>query len=369
MTQHDDSDYYEEKFSPTRKEHRKEKKLASSKDRSKYKKTDKPKNLPTQDFSSLPKGRVIAISKEAIIVSHDHKTYSCTLRGLLKKERNKQKNLITIGDFVRFELSGIDQGVIAHIEERKSILSRRENLHRRKEQMIAVNIDQVLIVVTPYMPRLKPALIDRYIIAAIRGNMKPVIIFNKVDLIENPPTSWHADDIEKEKALIDLFLETYSKLEIPILLSSSLKKEGIEEIKQIMDGKTSVFSGQSGVGKTSLINNCCNLDLDTKEVISKTRKGAHSTSSSILLPVEKDGFCIDTPGIKSFDLWDITPEDIQIYYDEFTPFIQDCKFPNCMHLHEPDCRVKKAVDEKQISQLRYNSYCTLVKGDFVNEWE
>lgn len=356
--------YEEEYFFHEHKESRKARKELSSKDRSKYKKTDqdKLKNVQRSDEASkaaLHRGRVIEITPEAAVISTGDKEYACSLKGVFKKEKTNQKNLIAVGDFVLFELSNSVQGVIVEIEPRYSILSRADNLRRNKEQLLAVNIDQLFIITSIIMPILKPSLIDRYIIAAKQGNITPIIVINKIDLLKNPPSDLDPVHFEEELNLYHNFVQNYKALDIPIIEASCHTGEGLDTIQSMMRGKTSVFSGQSGVGKTTLINRLLGTELRTADVVVKTYKGAHTTTSAKLLPLKDSGFCIDTPGIRSFGLWKLEPADIQHYFSEFQSFASKCKYPNCQHIHEPDCAVKNAVEDGLISLMRYDSYHTL----------
>lgn len=345
-------DIEEDFHSRDSKQFRKERKVLSKKDRSKYKKSDLDKQKKDVPMGKhLKRGRVLAVMADGILVDWEDKLYTCVLRGSLKKEKTQMKNLIAIGDFVLFEPFENETGSIAHIEERTSVLSRAEQIHRRKEQLIAVNIDQVLITLSVVLPPLKTPLIDRYIIAALKGNMDPVILINKIDLLKDHP---------EEKALLDEICRIYAGLEIPLLPLSAETGEGIDALKKQMEGKSSVFSGQSGTGKTSLINRITGSDLLTGKVIEKTRKGAHTTTAACLLPIEGGGFCVDTPGIKSFGMWDLKKEDVQQYFFEIDEIAADCKFPDCSHQHEPDCAVQKALSEGRISPLRFDSYCALI---------
>jgi len=343
---------YEEAFHKgEQREIRKDRKILSRTDRSKYKKTDQDKLKTSTGEGEI--GRVLGIMAEKILVDREDKLYSCTLRGSLKQERARVKNLIAVGDFVRFVPHGEDAGTITSVEERHSTLSRAETLHRHKQQLIAVNIDQVLITASVVLPPLKPHLIDRYIIAALKGNMNPVIVINKIDLLE--------EDAE-EKTFFEEVVDIYLSLDIPVYPVSSQTGEGVEELKEAMKGKSSVFSGQSGAGKSSLINSITGSELLVGEVIEKTRKGSHTTTSTLLLPIEGKGFCIDTPGIKSFGMWDLKPEEVKHYYFEIAQLAGECKFPNCSHLHEPECAVQKGVEEGEISRLRFDSYSALMQS-------
>lgn len=358
-------DFEEEFHGNDRKVSRKERKIAVEKDRSKYKKSDvdqrkKIEASKTEDFSHLSRGRILAINPEGMSVNSEGVMWLCQLKGSLKQEKNKLKNLVAVGDFVLFEKKDNNTGSVCHVEERHSILSRADNLLRRKEQLIAVNIDQVIITCSVVFPAIKPPLVDRYIIAAQKGNMTPIIVINKIDLLreDSPNVDPITRDVETE--IYTLFVKDYSALGIPVVSVSTHTGEGIDQLKQLMHGKTSVFSGQSGVGKSSLINAVTGSDLKTGLVIGKTNKGSHTTSSTHLVPIEGDGFCIDTPGIKSFGVWDLDEKELQNYYPDFFPYAERCKFPNCNHKNEPDCAVMAAVEAGEISELRFASYCALM---------
>lgn len=352
----------EEYFGDERKSGKQARKIAKAKDRSKYKKTDREKFQKSSDLhknikvtkENLLKGRVLSIASQGIIVDHEGVSYTCTLRGLLKKEKNQMKNLVTVGDFVLFEVSTGDEGLIAHVEPRHSILSRADNLSRRKEQLIAANIDQVLVTVSVVSPPLKPFLVDRYIIAASKGNMEPVILINKIDLLQDKTID--AVLLEQEKELYDEFLTAYQSAGIPVIPISATTGEGIAALKEVMKDKASVFSGQSGVGKSSLINAVTGHSLRVGKIVDKTQKGSHTTSTTNLLPLEFGGWCIDTPGIKSFGVWDLKKDDIEKYFAEIHHWGEQCRYPNCAHLHEQDCAVMHALEEGKISPLRYQSY-------------
>ncbi|MBX9922813.1 MAG: ribosome small subunit-dependent GTPase A [Rhabdochlamydiaceae bacterium] len=358
---YDDILRYEEEFHEgEQKFSRKERKRITEGDRSKYKKTDQDqlkKNalVPTDSESELPKppvGRVLSIHPEGVQVEYQEKLYRCSLKGTLKKEKSNFKNLVAVGDFVQFQLRGEEEGLIVHIEPRKSILSRADNLHRRKQQLIAVNIDQVIITSSIHYPPLKPFLIDRYIIAAQKGKMDPVIVINKIDLLQ--------EDTEEHALLLEC-QEAYRALSIPFIMISIKTGQGVDELKKLMQNKSSVFSGQSGVGKSSLINTMTGMDLKTGGVVFKTFKGSHTTTTTQLIPLPNGGFCIDTPGIKSFGLWDLEESEIQHYFAEISELSSQCRFIGCSHQTEQDCAVKQAVEENKISFVRFASYSALIE--------
>ncbi len=352
-------------FGEERKNEKAARKHASAKDRSKYKKTDQRKesNQPQEfkgDRSNLKRGRVISITSGGIIVNIDNAIYTCQLRGLLKKEKTQFKNLVTVGDHVLVEVSSNNEGSIAHIEQRRTVLSRAENLSRRKEQLIASNVDQVIITVSVVSPPLKSSLIDRYIIAAQKGGMEPIIVVNKIDLLNSPDVDPQL--IEQEKAVYKEVLKAYAQAGIPLIGASTLTGEGIDLLRDRMQNKTSVFSGQSGVGKSSLINEITGGSLRIGDIVKKTNKGSHTTTVANLLQLDSGGWCIDTPGIKSFGVWDLSKDEVEEYFPEIFTCGHNCRFPDCSHLHEEGCAVHDAVENGDISPLRYESYLMLMQS-------
>ncbi|WP_075883141.1 ribosome small subunit-dependent GTPase A [Candidatus Protochlamydia sp. W-9] len=357
----------EEDYFQPRKESRMQRKLAVAKDRSKYKKTDQEKYLKNLEKGHQQKiskqewleGRVVSIIPQGILVDYQGERISCVLKGLLKRDKTQVKNLVAVGDFVLFEKTHEGEGIIASVKPRRTILSRADNLSRRKEQLIAVNIDQVIITVSVVNPPLKPSLIDRYIIAAHKGNMDPLIVINKVDLFD-------ADDEdqilrEQEKDLYQELLKAYAVAKVPVISVSAAKNEGLDLLRQAMLGKSSVFSGQSGVGKSSLINAITGLHLRVGGTVERTKKGSHTTTTTQLIPLEFGGWCIDTPGIKSFGIWDLDKSEVEGYFPEIHACGLNCKFPDCTHSHEEQCAVRQAVEEEHISFVRYMSYQVLME--------
>lgn len=359
----DDEIRQEEEHILPRKESRQDRKRAMAKDRSKYKKTDQKKlaaaadiqNSMKLDSDKLLRGRVLTIVPQGILVEHEGVEYTCTLRGVLKRDKTQSKNLVTVGDFVLFEKMDGGEGIIAHVEPRKSVLSRADNLDRRKNQMIAANVDQVLITTSVVTPPLKTSILDRYIIAAHMGSLEPIIVINKVDLLNSEDP-----EVVLQKELYEAALEAYAQAGVRVISISAETGMGMDELKEAMKGKVSVFSGQSGVGKTSLINILTGLDLKVGKTVDRTKKGSHTTSYSQLVPLEFGGWCVDTPGIRSFGVWDLDREYIDDYFDEIQEASHACKYPDCTHTQEQGCAVMAAVEEGKISPLRYESYLMLV---------
>lgn len=341
-------------FAPSRREHRRERKIASKIDRSKYKLSDlkKREKEPLPSKENLIQGRVILIRSQDIEVATSLGIFLCTLRGTLKQERHHHKNLIIVGDMVLLERLSDKEGVIHHVLPRTSVLSRQDHLHRIKKQLVAANVDTVLITMSLGEPSLRPSIIDRYLVAAEKGNLHPAILINKIDLQEKYP---------EEKELLEEIKELYSNLGFPLVCVSGRTGEGMDELKALLKDKVSVFSGQSGTGKTLLVNTLTGLSLQTQEVRSGG-KGAHTTTSARLLPLPFGGWCIDTPGIRSFGIWDFQQEDLLVAFPEIAEAATECFYKDCKHTGESGCHVAQALEEGSISSLRYNSYLSLLSS-------
>jgi ribosome biogenesis GTPase / thiamine phosphate phosphatase len=349
MISHED---WEHHFDPSRRELRKERKIAKRTDRSKYKISDQQKKVHEQPekikTEGLLKGKVVHIRSQDIEVDAGDHTFTCTLRGTFKQDRNLNKNLVIVGDNVWFQPTTADTGSIHHIIPRSSVLARSEHLHRIKQQLVAANVDQVLITVCLADPHVRPSMIDRYLIAAAKGRLSPVILINKIDLREEHP---------QEAQVVDECLRLYPSLGIKTIAFSALTGEGLDQVREVMKDKVSVFSGQSGTGKSFIINVLTGLSLKTGS-IRAIGKGSHTTTSTRLLRLPFGGWCIDTPGIRSFGIFDLEKKDLQ---DEFSElFCQPCSFKNCWHIGEEGCAVPQAIDRGEISPLRFSSYISLL---------
>lgn len=338
-------DFEEDFHGKDRKKSRKDRKHAQETDRSKYKKTDQVAKEAGKIDPNWKRGRVVAISGEGAWIDCEGKRVLGSLKGLLKKEKLQSKNVIAVGDFVRMT----PEYSIAHIEERYSFLARRD-ITGKKEQLIAVNVDQAIIAISVVNPPLKPALVDRYLIAAEKGNIHPIIVVNKIDLLEDAP--------EEERVRYQEFLAAYEKMGIPILSISTTHLIGIDSLRALLKDKVSVFSGQSGVGKSSLINVAYGLNLRTGGLAHKTSKGTHTTTTAELIALPEGGYCVDTPGVRSFGIWKLQKEEVTGHFADLAGL--NCKYLDCNHINEPECGVLKGIEEGRISPLRYESYRTLL---------
>ncbi len=363
MGKNDGSDsfihYEESDFFNIRKDARQERRLISRKDRSKFKKTDqeqrKKREEPLILREDLNVGLIINIRSQDITVSSENDLYTCTLRGVLKKENVQKKNLVIVGDKVHFQKIDETQGVIVDVCTRHSVLSRSDPLDQKKEHLLVANVDQVFITVSCIDPPLRPAIIDRYLIAAQRGNVQPIIICNKIDLLDI------ARD-ERAKDLLEECKKIYQNLGIQFLETSTSSNIGIEKVKALMKDRISAFCGQSGTGKSSILSLILGHPLRVGKTVQRTKKGAHTTTFAELFPIPQGGWCVDTPGIKSFGVWKLEPSQVRKFFPEFEELSSECQFPDCSHRGEKGCALEKALEERRISPLRYESYLSLLSS-------
>jgi ribosome biogenesis GTPase / thiamine phosphate phosphatase len=293
-------------------------------------------------------GRVLSVHGLAsTVATDDGSRYRCTTRRLLKTLSTDQRHVVAAGDRVWIRPGGADVGVIERVEPRRGVLARDS---RGRRHILVTNVDQVVIVASAAEPTLKPNLIDRFLVTAHQAGLRPLIAINKVDLID--------------LANLMPFVGVYSQLGYPVLLVSAQTGLGMDRLRREFAGKASVVAGQSGVGKSSLLNTIDpDLQLAVRSVSTQNQKGRHTTTTAQLLPLANGGFVVDTPGIRQFQLWDIIPAEVAGYFRDLRPFVHLCRYPNCTHRHESDCAVKDAVADGRLDARRYESYCNLFMGD------
>ena len=308
--------------------------------------------LPEIDREVCIEGRVLRVQGLVSTVRGDDGVdYACAIRQLLKQLATDLRHVVAAGDrvWIRPEKhtnsQGVTEGVIERVEPRHGVLSRSS---RYRQHLIATNVDQIVVVASAAEPRLKPNLIDRFLITAEKTGIRPIVCINKMDLAE----------------LADFapIIGVYSQLGYTVLPVSAESGFGLERLRQELRGKQTVFSGQSGVGKSSLLNRIeTGLALRVQTVSSESQKGRHTTTTAELYPLtlggeSKDSFLVDTPGIRSFELWDVIPEEVPGFFRELRPYVSDCRYPDCTHTHETFCAVKDAVADGWIDSRRYESY-------------
>jgi ribosome biogenesis GTPase len=307
-----------------------------------------PAEMPAVDTSACLPGRVLrAHGLLNDVQTEDGRVYRCAVRRLLKSLHTEGRSIIAPGDQVWIRPSSGDEGLIERVEPRHGLLTRAS---RGREHVIVANVDQLVIVMSLVEPDLKQHLIDRYLASAEQGGIEPVLCLNKADLVDPVPY----------QPLIGF----YSQLGVTTFLTSARAGTGVERLRLRLKGRESVFFGQSGVGKSSLLNAIQpGLGLEVREVSETTQKGKHTTTTAQLLRLDQGGWVVDTPGIRQFRLWDIIAEEVEGFFPEFRPFVPLCAYPDCTHTHEDRCAVKDAVARRLITDRRYVSYLGLFHGE------
>jgi ribosome biogenesis GTPase len=313
--------------------------------------TSEPTAMPAADLATCLPGRVLRVhGLQSVVQTEDGRQFRCAVRRLLKSLATEERNIVAPGDRVLIRPALGEEGMIERVEPRHGLLTRAS---RGREHVLVANVDQVVIVMALAEPNLKPHLIDRYLVSAEQGRIAPILCLNKVDLVDPVPF----------QPLVGL----YCQLGIRTLLTSATTGAGIDRLRTWLADKETVFAGQSGVGKSSLLNAVQpELGLQVREVSETTQKGRHTTTTAELIRLEFGGWVVDTPGIRQFQLWDILPEELEGFFPEFRPFVPLCAYPDCTHTHEDRCAIKRAVERHQISEQRYTSYLGMFAGEMVD---
>jgi len=310
--------------------------------------------LPAQlevDESACRRGRVLSVrGLRSVVLGDDGQVYHCATRRVLMTLNTGLRHAVAAGDRVLFrpvENTNPKEGLIERIEPRHGTLSRSV---RGQQQVIVANIDQLAIVVSADEPPLKPNLIDRLLVTAEKGRVRPLICINKIDLA----------DLAELQPLIG----TYSQMGYTVLPLSAKTGFGVERFARALAGRATVVAGQSGVGKSSLLNAIDpTWNLRVRPVSQDTLKGRHTTTNAQLLPLGCGGYVVDTPGVRQFELWDVVAAEVANFFRDIRPYICLCRFPDCTHTHEADCAVKNAVADGRLDARRYESYCRLLADE------
>ena len=277
----------------------------------------------------------------------------CRIKGKFRLQGIQTTNPVTVGDVVQIELQEDENGMIVKIEPRKNYIIRKSVNLSKKAHIIASNIDLAFLVVTVNYPKTYLNFIDRFLVTAEAYHIPTVLIFNKIDLLSKT-------ELEELETLIQI----YSKIGYQCIKTSVEKNVNIEEVKTMMTHKTSVFSGNSGVGKSSLINLIDqSLNIKTSDISDSHNQGKHTTTFAEMHELKFGGHIIDTPGIKGLGIIDIEKEEIHHYFPEMRKRMNECKFNNCVHVNEPACAIKEAVEQGEIADFRYENYLNLFHGD------
>ncbi|MFW5921408.1 MAG: ribosome small subunit-dependent GTPase A [Polyangiales bacterium] len=298
------------------------------------------------------RGKVLKARSGFAEVSTAEGVVRCRLRGRLKKSRKRRSDIAVIGDEVEITVFEDGEGALEEVLPRRTKLSRRHpgpgGQHR--EDVLVANLDQVLCVFAFGVPAFRPRLLDRLLVVAEHNGIGPVVVANKVDLLE-------------EEAHREPF-RVYERIGYPVVYASATEGTNIDTLRERLRDRISAFAGPSGAGKSHLINAIePGLELDVGEVSEAVHKGRHTTRVASLHPLSAGGWVADTPGIRELGTWQIPPEELGACFVEFRPYLGQCAFNDCLHHREPDCAVRAAVDRGNITESRYDSYLRMLTGD------
>jgi ribosome biogenesis GTPase len=266
----------------------------------------------------------------------------------------KSTNPVAVGDYVEYDISeDPEKGVIKNVLDRKNYIIRKSTNLSKQTHIIAANVDQAILVVTIAYPDTYPIFIDRFLISAEAYRIPAKIVFNKTDLYN-----------EKQTKVLNSLIEIYQKVGYECIAVSVKDNVNVDKVKELIKDKTSVISGISGVGKSSLINLIdSNLNLKVTEISDSHKSGKHTTTFAEMFELSIGGYLIDTPGIRGFGLHNIYNEELFHFFPEIFKASHACKYHNCTHVHEPDCAVKNAVKTGEVSELRYENYLKILFDD------
>ena len=279
------------------------------------------------------------------VLTDDGQLIDCKIKGSFRLKGIRSTNPVAVGDRV-----SISENLISEIEDRRNYIVRRSQNLSKQSHIIAANVDQAFLVVTVNYPQTSTTFIDRFLASAEAYRVPVVLIFNKTDRLD-------ADDRRYQQMMVQL----YETIGYTCKQISAAKGEGVEDLRPLLEGKMTLLSGNSGVGKSTLIN-CLvpHANLRTAEISDAHNLGQHTTTFSEMIPIG-GGWLIDTPGIKGFGTFDMEPEELTSYFPEIFRFSKDCRFSNCTHTHEPGCAVLKALEDHYIAQSRYQSYLSMME--------
>lgn len=282
------------------------------------------------------------------IVYAGGRRYSCQVRKKIKF-KTEQTTPVAVGDDVMVTVIDDNEAVIEEVRDRRSVLSRPAVGQETTEHVLAANIDVLIAVTSAKEPAFKPGLIDRFLIAAESGGLKPAIVINKIDL-----------GLEDEVREAD---RVYRELGYDVFLTSAMDGRGLNEFGDFLNDHRSIMAGHSGVGKSTILNRLLpGVELPTQEISQSSGRGKHTTSHIELFRLPGGGFIIDSPGIKVLGLWQVDQDDLSSFYPEIAALEDSCRFPHCSHIHEPDCAVQAAVTDGAVAALRYRNYVQIYES-------
>lgn len=292
------------------------------------------------------------------VKTDDGKLIDSKIKGNFRLKGIRSTNPVAVGDRVEIITNQEGTAFISAIEDRRNYIIRKASNLSKQSHIIAANVDQALLVVTVNYPQTSTTFIDRFLASAEAYRVPVILVFNKTDLL--------TDD---ERHYQEMMMTLYDNIGYKCIALSAEKGDGVDELLPLLEGKITVLSGNSGVGKSTLINRILpQANLRTAEISDVHNTGMHTTTFSEMLPLPDGGYIIDTPGIKGFGTFDIEPEELTSYFKDIFHFSKDCKFSNCTHTHEPGCAVLKAVEDHYIAQSRYQSYLSMLTDKDENKY-
>lgn len=283
---------------------------------------------------------------------------NCKIKGNFRLKGIRSTNPIAVGDNVDIVLNQEGTAFITHICERRNYIIRKSQNLSKQSHIIAANVDQALLIVTVNYPQTSTIFIDRFLATAEAYSVPVVLVFNKNDILT-----------DEERHYQEMMVKLYSNIGYTCLIISATTGQGIEELTPLLQGKITLLSGNSGVGKSTLINRILpDANLRTSAISDAHNTGMHTTTFSEMIEMPNNGYLIDTPGIKGFGTFDIEPEELTSYFRDIFHFSKNCRFNNCTHTHEPGCAVLEAVKEHYISGSRYQSYLSMLTDKDENKY-
>ena len=292
------------------------------------------------------------------VKADDSQVIHCKIRGNFRLKGIQSTNPVVVGDYVYIEKHQEGTALITKIEDRKNYIIRRSSNLSKQSHILAANLDLCVLFVTVDFPITSTVFIDRFLASTEAYRVPTILLFNKID-------AYQEDDISYINGLITL----YESIGYKCIKSSIITQEGMNDLLSLLKGKITLFSGHSGVGKTSVINNLIpDLQLRVNEISSYHNTGMHTTTYSEMYEIPENGYIIDTPGIKGFGTFDMEKEEIGHYFPEIFKTSKKCRFSNCIHMHEPGCAVIDAVKNHYISESRYHSYISMMEDDFEEKY-
>jgi ribosome biogenesis GTPase len=296
-----------------------------------------------------------------VVKTLDGTTWNARLKGIFKLDGITSTNPLAVGDDVEFESEneGEQTALITAILKRHNYINRQSPSHRMQHHIVAANIDQSFLIVTLKDPRTSQGFVDRWLVTCEAYHVPAILLFNKTDLYRN-----------KEEERFQAWKEMYTAIGYSVIRMSVATGEGLDEVKRLLRDKISLLSGHSGVGKSSFLNALFpSLQLKTQDVSGWSGKGIHTTTFAEMFDLQEGGQIIDTPGMREFGLVDISKAELSGYFPEMRALAGLCQFNNCLHLEEPGCKVKQAVEEGLIAANRYNSYCAILASIEENNYK